>query len=42
MRKVPFNNFDFISLNDIINWEKNNHYLKTMINAVKPSDSFIQ
>jgi hypothetical protein len=40
MRKVPFNNFTFISLNDIINWEKNNHYLKTMINAVKPSDSF--
>ena len=40
MRKVPFNNFTFISLNDIINWEKNNDYLKTMINAVKPSDSF--
>ena len=40
MRKVPFNNFSFISLNDIIKWEKNNNYLKTKINDIKPSESY--
>ena len=40
MRKVPFNNFSFISLNDILNWEKNNDYLKMVINKVKPSESY--
>ena len=40
MRKVPFNEFSFISLNDILNWEKNNNYLKSMINKVKSSESY--
>ena len=40
MRKVPFNNFSFISLNDILNWEKNNNYLKSMIKDMKPSESY--
>jgi len=40
MRKVPFNNFSFISLNDILNWEKNNDYLKSVINDVKPSEFY--
>ena len=40
MRKVPFNNFPFISLSNILNWEKNNKYLKSMINKVKPSESY--
>ena len=40
MKKVTFNNFSFISLNDILNWEKNNEYLKSMINEVKPSESY--
>ena len=40
MRKVPFNNFPSISLNNILNWEKNNDYFKSMINEVKPSESY--
>ena len=40
MRRVPFNNFPFISLSDILNWEKNNEYLKSMINKVKLSESY--
>ena len=40
MRKVPFNNFSFISLNDILNWEKNNNYLKIVINKIKASEYY--
>ena len=40
MRKVPFNNFSSISLNDILNWEKNNNYLKSIINEIRPSESY--
>ena len=44
MRRVSififFNNFSFILLNDILNWEKNNDYLKMLINEVKPSESY--
>jgi len=40
MRKVPFNNFPSISLNDILNWEKNNDYLKSIINEIRPSESY--
>jgi len=40
MRKVPLKNFSFISLNDILNWEKNNKYLKSIINEVKPSETY--
>jgi len=40
MRKVPFNNFSSISLNDILNWEESNDYLKSILNEVKPSESY--
>ena len=40
MRKVSFNKFSFISLNDILNWEKDNDYLKSVINLVRPSESY--
>jgi len=40
MRKVPFNNFSSISLNDILNWETNNNYLKSKINEIKPTEFY--
>ena len=40
MRKVSFNKFSFIPLNDILNWEKDNDYLKSVINLVRPSESY--
>ena len=40
MRRVSFDKFPFISLSDILNWEKNNKYLKSMINKVKPSETY--
>jgi len=40
MRKVPFNNFSSISLNDILNWKTNNNYLKSKKNEIKPTDFY--
>jgi len=40
MRKVSFNNFSFIPLNDILIWEKSNDYLKKMLNELRPSESY--
>ena len=40
MTIVPFQNFSFITLNNILNWEKENNNLKSMVKDAEPSQFY--
>jgi hypothetical protein len=40
MKNVPFLNFSSITLDDILNWEEENDYLKSLLNEAKPSKNY--
>jgi hypothetical protein len=40
MKIVPFLNFSSITLDDILNWEEENDYLKSLLNEAKPSKNY--
>ena len=39
MKIVPFLNFSNITLEDILNWEENNDYMKSVLNELNEKEN---